>query len=262
MPFFAYAGFTVLGLLFSFMGLVFAMTGGTGSLYITAGPLLLAYAGAIFYVIKRANEGNGPKSAFVLALPMPFVSAMFVVYSIGSHGVLFVIPDAETFSSECKTAGAKYIKAPALPVHSIVYYNETKFRPHFTSLSVSWGSRISSLSYDNRPNHPSLEFTETGPNAFGHRYTRHPKAEKEYGVDTLTADVLVKFKMSPEEELQKALGSQGIVSYELTVIDQRTNEELAQLRYVTDTENKRACGLTGENTLSERAFILKSIGLQ
>jgi hypothetical protein len=262
MPFFAYAGFTILGLLFSFMGLVFAMTGGTDSLYITAGPLLLAYAGAIFYVTKRANEGNGAKVAVVLALPMPFVSAVFVAYSIGSHVISFIIPDSETFSSECKTAGAVYIKAPALPVHSIAYYNETNFRPHFTSLRVSWGSRISSLSYESPPSHPSLEFTETGPNAFGHRYTRHPKAALEYGVDALTADALVKIKMSPEKELQKALGSQGVVSYELTVIDRRTNEQLAQLRYVTDTENNRACGLTGENTLSERVFILKAIGLQ
>lgn len=244
------------------MGLAFAMTGGTDSLYITAGPLLLAYAGAIFYVTKRANEGNGPKSAFVLALPMPFVSAMYVVYLIGSQAVLFIIPDTETFSSECNTVGAQYTKTPDLPVHSIAYYNETKFSPHFTSLSVSWGSRISSLSYYNQPSHPSLEFTETGPNAFGHRYTRHPKAATEYGIDALTADVLVKIKMSPEEELRKALGSQGVVSYELTVIDQRTNEELAQLRYVTDAENKRACGLTGESTLSERVFILKAIGLQ
>lgn len=244
------------------MGLVFAMTGGVDGLYITGGPLLLAYAGAVSYVIKKEKIGEGAKSAFVLALPMPIVSAIHVVYLIGSNAILFVIPDSETFSSECKTAGAQFIKPPDSPVHSIAYYRETKHAPHFTSLGVSWGSRISSIRYYNQPRHPTLEFTETGPNIVGSPYTRHPTAGSEYGVDALTADVLVKFNMSPENELTKALGSQGVVNYELTVIDRRTNEKLAFLHYVTDTINGRACGLMGEKSLSESAFILKAIGLQ
>lgn len=243
------------------MGLVFAMTGGAESLYITGGPLLFAYAGAVSYVIKKARAGEGVKSAFVLSLPMPIVSAMHVVYLIGSNAVAFAVPDSETFSSECKTAGAQFIKPPDSPVHSIAYYRETKHPPHFTSLSVSWGTHISSLSYDNPPGHPTLEFTETGPNIVGAPYTHRPTTGSEYGVDALTADVLVKFNMSPEDELQKALGSQGVVNYELTVIDRRTNEKLAFLHYVTDTINRRACGLMGEKKLSESAFILKAIGL-
>lgn len=258
----AYVGFTALGLLFSFMGLIFAMTGGSSALYVTVAPLLLAYAGAISYVVKRAKNGDGSKAAFVLALPMPFVSAMHVVFLLGSHAVSFVIPDSEVFSSECKTAGVRYIKKPALPVHSIAYYNESKFDPHFTSLKVSWGTRISSLSYYNPPSHPALEFTESGPHAVGFAYTRRPKDKSGYGIDALSADVVVKIKMGPKEELEKALGSQGVVNYELTVIDRRTNEELAYLHYVTDAKNSRACGLTGEKVISESAFILKAIGLQ
>lgn len=258
----AYVAYTAIGLLFSFMGLAFAMTGGTDGLYITGGSLLLAYAWAIYYVVKKEKAGEGARSAFVLALPMPLVSVMQVVYMIGSSAVAFVIPNSETFSSECETAGAQFMKSPALPVHSIAYYYDAKHPPHFTSLSVSWGKRISSLSYYNPPSHPTLEFTETGPNAFGQPYIRHPKAGKDFGIDALTADVLVKFDMRPEEELRKALGSQGLVIYELTVFDQRTNEKLASLRYVTDTVNKRACGFTGANTLSESAFILKAVGLQ
>lgn len=262
MTFLAYVAYTVLGLLFSFMGLAFAMTGGADVLFVTGGPLLLAYAGAVSYVIIKARAGEGAKSAFVLALPMPIVSAMHVVYLIGSNAVAFVTPDSESFSSECKTAGTQFIKTPDSPVHSIAYYRETKHPPHFTSLGVTRGTRISSISYYNPPRHPTLEFTETGPNIVGSPYTRHPKAGSEYGVDALTADVLVIFNMSPENELKKALGSQGVVNYKLTVIDRRTNEKLALLHYVTDTINRRACGLMGETSLSESAFILKAIGLQ
>lgn len=262
MTLFAYVGFTALGLLFSFMGLIFAMTGGSNAVYVTVVPLLLAYAGAISYVIKGAKKGDGSKAAFVLALPMPFVSAMHVVFLMGSYAVSFVIPDSEVFSSECKTTGVRYIKKPALPVHSIAYYKESKIDPHFTSLRVSWGTHISSLSYYNPPSHPALEFTEYGPHAVGSPYTRRQKNKSEYGIDALSADVVVKIKMGPKEELQKALGSQGVVNYELTVIDRRTNEDLAYLHYVTDAKNSRACGLTGEKVISESAFILKAIGLQ
>lgn len=253
--------YSALGLLFSYVGVVFSMTGGMEVFYITGGALFLTYAGTIFYVAKKYAQGKGPQSAFVLIFPMPFVTVLFMAYGIVSYMVMFVMPDSSDFSAKCMTAGAKYIKSPASPVHSIAYYKETEFSPHFTSLSVSWGSRISSITYYNEPIHPSIEFTEIGPMKFGPRYTRHLKGGKEYGVDSLVSDVLVKIKMGPNEELKKPLGAQGIVTYELTVVDQRTNEELAQLRYVTDTEHRRACGLTGENTLSEREFILKAIGL-
>lgn len=262
MKFSTYAAPTVLGLFFSFMGLMYAITGGVKAAYLIGGLLLLAYAGAISYVIKKAKEGEGSESAYVLMLPMFMVSAMQIVYSIGSYSVSYTLPDSEAFSSECATAGVQYLKPPTLPVHSIAYVYETKHEPHFTSYSVSGGTRISSLSYYNPPDHPALEFVEAGPFPVDNKFSHKPKVGKGYSIDALTADVLVKVNMSPEEELRKALGSQGIVKYELIVIDRRTNEKLASLRYVTDAKNRRACGLTGEKVLSESSFILKAIGLQ
>lgn len=261
MNLFAYVGFTALGLLFSFMGLIFAMTGGSDAVYVTVVPLFLTYAGAIFYVIKKAKKGDGAKAAFVLALPMPLVSAMHVVFLIGSHAVSFVIPDSEAFNSECETAGAQFFKAPSAPVRSIAYYRETKYDPPFTKFSVTGGTRITSLSYSN-PTHPaSIEFIETGPSSFGDPYSHHLQSGQEYGVAAITADALVNYKLSPEEELRKAPTNQGVVKYEVTVVDRRTNETLASLRYLIDSKNGRACGLTGKNVMNERSFVLKAIGL-
>ncbi len=261
MNFFAYAGYTALGFLFTFMGLVFAMTGNADTLYLTVGPLLLAYAGAVFYVIKKAKIGKGSQSAFVLALPMPLVSLIHVVFLVGSHAVSFIVPDSQAFSSECQTAGAKFFKSPTSPVHSIAYFRETKYAPPFTEFKVTSGTRISSLSYSDPPHPVSIEFVESGPNAVGDLYFRHPHSGQRYGVNTITADVLVNYKLSPEAELRKAPTDQGIVNYKITVIDRRTNENLASLHYVIDAKKRRACGLTGENMMNERSFVLKAIGL-
>lgn len=261
MTLFTYVGFTAVGLLFSFMGLVFAMTGGSDALYVTVVPLLLTYAGAIAYVIKKAKKGDGAKAAFVLALPMPIVSAMHVVFLVVSHAISFVIPNSEAFSRECETAGVQFFKAPSAPVRSIAYYRETKYYPPFTKFSVTGGTRITSLSYSN-PTHPaSIEFVETGPNSVGDPYFRQIQSGQKSGVATITADVVVSYKLSPEEELRKAPTNQGVVKYEVTVVDRRTNEALAYLRYLIDSKNGRACGLTGENIMNERSFVLKAIGL-
>lgn len=262
MKFSTYAVPTALGLLFSYMGFIFAMTDGKDGAYLIGGLLFLTYVGVISYVVKKSKEEKGPESAYLLMLPMFMVSAMQIVYSIGSYSVSYILPDSEEFSFECATAGAQYLKPPTLPVHSIAYVYETKYGPHFTSYTVSGGTRISSLSYYNSPDHPALEFVEAGPSRMDNKFSHKPKVGKGYSIDSPTADVLVRINMSPEVELRKALGSQGIVKYELTVIDRRTNEKLASLRYVTDAENRRACGLTGENIMSESFFILKAIGVQ
>ena len=77
----------------------------------------------------------------------------------------------------------------------------------------------------------------------------------------MTADVLVHYEILPEEELRKAENDQGIVSYEVTVTDRRTQEKLAILKYVLDVKKMRGCGLTGEKTMSVRSFVGKVIGL-
>ena len=93
------------------------------------------------------------------------------------------------------------------------------------------------------------------------RYVLQPRTGGLYPITDLTADVLVLYRVDPEEELEKAAEAQGLVTYEVTVTDRRTSEKLAALRYVIDAKNMRGCGLTDDGTMSERFFILRSIGV-
>ena len=73
-----------------------------------------------------------------------------------------------------------------------------------------------------------------------------------------TADVSVQYQISPEEELLKAHSEQGMIRYEMTVVDRRTGEKLATKKYVINAKSKRACG----PEISDQSFILKSLALE
>lgn len=270
MTFLAYAAAAVLGLLFSYLGIVFAMVGGIQSAYIIGALLVLAYGGVIFYVVKKAKVGKGPQSAFALALPMFLVTGALQLFQLGKYGLSLVSPDSETFLSECKGTGAEYIRRPAMPVRSIAYNWDTKHSPPFNRFEVKFGTRVTSLGHSDFPHPSSIEFVERKRSNLEGRpvqgpdgpYIRFPKTGSYYSITALTADVLVHYQLSPEEELKKAAVDQGIVRYEITVTDRRTEEKLASLFYILDAKQRRGCGLTGENTMNERAFVLKAIGLE
>ena len=268
MTFIAYAAATILGLLFSYMGLVFAMVG--GGAYIVGILLLLAYAGVLFYVIKRSKAGKGPQSAFALVLPMFLVTGVLQLFQLGSYGLSLLRPDSEAFISECKATGAQYLKRPVSPVRSIAYDWDTKYPPPFNRFEVNRGTRITSLGRSDFPHPKSIEFVERKRSHLEGRpaegpdgpYIRFPQTGAYYSITAMTADALVHYQVSPAEELKKAEIDQGIVRYEVTVTDRRTDERLASLSYIIDAKQRRGCGLTGENTMSERTFVLKAIGLE
>ena len=268
MTFFWYFAAGVLGLLFSYVGLVFAMVGGRQAAYVMGALLLLAYVGVIVYVIRK--ERTGKHSPFALVLPMFLVAVVLQAFLAGKYALSFLTPDSETFISECKSAGATFTKLPASPVRSIAYDWNTTYSPPFNRFEVRFGTRITSLGRSDFPYPKSIEFTERKRSNLEGRpaqgpdgpYIRFPRAGAYYGIPGLSADVLVYSRVGPEEELTKAESEQGIVRYEVTVTDRRTDERLASLRYVIDAKQRRGCGLTGENTMSERSFVLKAIGLE
>lgn len=270
MTYLKYAAAAVLGLLFSYMGLVFAMVSGPQGAYIVGALLLLSYAGVIFYIIRKVKSGKGYPSAFVLVLPMFLVTGVLQVVQIGIYAFSLLTPDAEPFISECKATGAQFAKLPATPVRSIAYDWDGKYHPPFNRFEVKYGTRITTLGRSDFPHPKSIEFIERKRSNLEGRptqgpdgpYIRFPQTGPYYSISAPTADVLVHYQVSPEEELKKAESEQGIVRYEITVTDQRTAERLASLRYIIDAKHRRGCGLTGENTMSERSFVLKAIGLE
>lgn len=81
----AYPISLIIGIGFSYVGFVFAMTGGVKFAYLVGGLLLAAHIGTFIYVWKKAQQGKGRDSAYVLALPLFLVWAVGVVLLVGYY---------------------------------------------------------------------------------------------------------------------------------------------------------------------------------
>lgn len=81
------------------------------------------------------------------------------------------------------------------------------------------------------------------------------------GIESLTADVVVKYRFIHPEERLMAESDQGAVGYDLTVTDRRDGQQLAVMRYFVDRKNYRICGPITDNVLSEKEFLVKALGL-
>lgn len=257
------------GLLISAMGLYFSLLGGPTALYLVGTLLLLSYVGVIVYIVIQVKLGNGHGAAISLLSPMFITTGALILFGLGARAFNLMVPDSKQFLDECKSSGARYFKLPTSPVNSVAFDWNTKEHPPFDQFEVLFGTRISSLGRWAFQAGESIEYVERKrSNLEGHPshgpdgpYIRFPKTGKYFAVTDVTADVLVHYEILPEEELRKAENDQGIVSYEVTVTDRRTQEKLAILKYVLDVKKMRGCGLTGEKTMSVRSFVGKVIGL-
>lgn len=257
------------GLLLSWMGIVFAMLSGPDFAFLIGGLLAVAHIGAFIFARKKAMRGKTHHATLILISPLFLVISVGSIFSICSYVVSLLVPDSPAFTAECQAAGAQYYKLPTSPVHSIAYDWAEKQAPTYNYVQFEFGSRISSLGYSNFPYPSAIEFTERKhsdreglPVGAPGPYVRFPKQGPFYGITTLTADVLVEYRLTPEEELKKSATEQGMIRYDLTVTDRRNGEKLASLRYIIDAKNRRACGTTENNAINERTFVLKAIGIQ
>jgi hypothetical protein len=254
-----------IGLLLSFMGIVFAVLGGPEFGLLIGGLLVAAHIGSFFYVRRKAIQGKGRRAAIVLALPLPLVMSVLYIFGVGTYAISSLFERESPFTSACRTAGAKFHKLPALPVHSTAYDWQSKAAPTYNDYSLEFGGRVSPLSRPDSRLPSAITFTERKSSDWGglppgvpDPYVRFPRDGAVYGIAALTADVLVEYR----EELKKSDTDQGVVVYELTVTDRRNGETLASLRYVLDAKNKRVCGLIEDNVINERTFVLRAIGVQ
>ncbi len=258
----------ILGLAFALMGQLFAMTGGEESGYLHGALLALAYAGVLFYALRQAKRGRRTRAAVALLSPMFLVSGALVLVHFGLRAWEALRPDPADFVAACRNAGPHYASLPDAPVRSIAYDWNTEPAPPFNDVTVAFGTRITRLAYADGPHPGGIDYVErkrssregrpaAGPDG---PYLRFPRNGAYHGVPELSADVLVRYTLHPERELQKAEPDQGMVHYALTVTDRRTGRQLATLRYVIDASRGRACGLTEEDRINERAFVLKAIG--
>lgn len=258
---------TLAGLFLSYVGVVFAMLSGRQFAYIIGGLLAVAHIGTFVFVRRKAIQGKGREFAFVLALPIFIVLAAVQVFVLGRYVLLHAWPDSPEFTAECQTAGARYFKLPASPARSIAYEWPNRYGNSQNYFTVSFDTRIDHLDRRDPPYPAVIEFTEYSYMVNRHvasprKFIRKPRQGEAYSISALSTDILVGYEVAPAEELKKAAGDQGMVKYELTVTDRRDGEKLASLKYVVDAKNRRACGLTGNSVMDERAFVLKAVGIQ
>lgn len=152
-------------------------------------------------------------------------------------------------------------------VRSIAYDWQTKEDPSYLNVfTVNFGSRLTSRANYGYTYPRTIEFTERSrtisSKELPRSYFHIPRDGVGYEIPTLTADIVVEYKITPEEEINKAPPERGLVKYELTVTDRRDGQKLALLRYVIDEKSGRACGLTGSNVMDQLEFVVKAIGRQ
>jgi hypothetical protein len=187
---------------------------------------------------------------------------------------------AETRDYEvlCRDAGVRLLAKPSGPVRSIAYDWDPRRlehgRPSFDRIELNgrgqiraWGGFAfpRSVEYSKKLD---FEFAESrrGSGRFGPALTRpesefyrFPQQGSYYGVDALTADVLLYTDADRPAELRKALRNQGAVRYELTLTDRRSGAVLGTHTYVVDSVNGRACGANVDGNISRDAFLYDAI---
>lgn len=136
--------------------------------------------------------------------------------------------------------------------------------PPFARFHVA-GTKIISISYTNIPVDAKygVEFIEMKTSYVNRgsstpTYLRFRNPGQSQKISELTADVTVHYQIRPEEELAKAYPEQGMIRYEVTVLDRRTGDKLATKKYVIDANDRRACS----PDISDQKFILKSLALE
>jgi hypothetical protein len=243
----AYAGVLVLAaincvILFFF---AFLSVGGDGSsdgvktiwLFGYIWIALLTTAALILCGRKRSSAGVVVAAS---TLPTAYLASVAAIL-LGTSMALFK-PVSSEFAAVCKSTGAQFLASPAEPVRSLAYDWGHKYPIEINYFQIAANNHASLIEARNPP---------------------YPVGITLIDKELHTADVLVSFTYPiGKNELSQALSHQGMVGYELIVLDQRDNRTLATLKYLTNLSNKWACGPTADGVFSVRAFILKAIGAQ
>lgn len=185
-----------------------------------------------------------------------------------------IISKRETpeFIALCKTAGVQFMEKTKATVDSIAYDGLVPIY----RIDLDSDGRINGIGGFSKPNSEEshkknkFKFTErrSGSSESG-RATINPSApyyhfpadttNPYYGVENLSADVLLKIDVDKPDELRKAPINQGAIRYQITLSDRRSGAILGVQTFVVDRINNRACGANVDNNISLDAFIYDAI---
>ncbi|APW41450.1 hypothetical protein [Rhodoferax saidenbachensis] len=225
--------------------LAFLATGGDGSSDGVKTIWLFGYIWITLFTVVAlafcARKGRTAGAVIAVStLPTGYFASIAAI-ALGA-GITFLKPDSAEFTAACKSSGAQFLASPTKPVHSLAYEWGRKYPIEINYFQIAANNHVSSIETRN-PRYPSgITLIENSPSA---------------------ADVLVRFTYPVgKDELLNALSHQGLIGYEIAVLDQRDNRTLATLRYFTDFSNRKACAPTNGGAFSVREFVLKAIGAQ
>lgn len=198
---------------------------------------LLTVAALAFCARKKSSIG-----VLVAIGTLPSAYLVSIAALMLGVGLVYLKPASSEFTDACKSSGAQFLSSPTAPVDSLAYEWGREYPVEINYFEIGANNYVSSMGTRNPPYPPGVSLVTK---------------------EASRADVLVIFTYPiGKEQLSQALSRQGLIGYELNVIDQRNGRALARLRYFTDLLNNKACGPTENGILSVRTFVLKAIGRQ
>jgi hypothetical protein len=226
---------------------------------------IAAFTAASLVLCARGKGSVGVLTA-ASTLPTAYVAGFAAV--LGGSLITDLKSSSSAFQAACKTAGVQFVATPATSVQSIAYDWGREYPVEINYFQLGSNGRVSSVEVRNPPYPIGIAFTESKTTELlrdgtrSEKIVRVPRDGNPQRATALAADVLVSYQYTNGVgELSKALSQQGLVGYEMTVLDLRDNRELAKLRYFTDLVNNRACGPTDGAVLNTRTFVLKAVGM-
>lgn len=228
-----------------------------GSVWVVAGLVWSLY-------LARRGTSSASFVPVTMSLPAAFLAGLVVM--LADVGYDSVRPMPSEFAALCKDAGMKMIAAPSLRITSVAYDWEGKYPPQYNALQLGDNGHVRMLGGGTGPLYPApIQFVESRccryeslpPN--GEPYVRRDRTWNSIGIPSLTADALVMLSATP---VQRPGIDPGTVQYDVVVSQRVDGRRLATLRYYHNDREKLGCGTTSAGVMSERAFVLRAIGVQ
>lgn len=252
-----------------FMSLLAAGDGSAKGIYLVwivgfSSIALFTLAALVLCAMGKRSTAVGTAS---LALPAGYIALAGTLFipALGSPK-----PESPDFDEACKDTGPLFMAKPAQVVESLAYdWEPGTNAPTINYFTLDARGNVRNLQGD-LPTFPeSIKFTEgrccqfegapsNGIGPFIHRQNNGGTFDSFVGVPELSADVLVKYKIS---RFHPKNWKNGLESVDISVTDRRDGRRLATMRYLLDRQAARGCGATSEGVMDEKMFVLKAIGI-
>jgi hypothetical protein len=200
------------------------------------------------------------------ALAIGLCALALVVWLGSASGYVDRLFQPKEYLEACKLAGVRFIRSPRASVRSVALDylppNASEAKRRYELSANGRVELVGSLFWQPRVEQQVGRFeirTAYGPDKPAWQFYRYERKDTPDFAASMSADVLVVDTVSHSEELQNALWQQGMVEHYLKATDLRTGDELAEMYYVVDLKNKRACGNNANAAIDVDLFILQAI---